>query len=209
VKIHVQRVCFAGADGAAGCPSDAIVNAIYAAADYPGMVAINLSLGGATESAAERAAILYATRKGVLVVAAAGNSGGPQLDCPACDANAIAVAATNWRDALAYYSSYGKGLDIAAPGGELYSGATEEMGIYSAYLNGGYAFRQGTSMAVPQVVGAAAVVASKVGLLGAELRSRLFQSADDRGAPGYDTRFGNGRLNVYRAVTGAPANVRL
>jgi subtilisin family serine protease len=209
VKIHVQRVCFAGADGAASCPSDAIVNAIYAAADYPGMVAINLSLGGTTESAAEQAAILYATRKGVLVVAAAGNSGGPRLDCPACDANAIAVAATNWRDALAYYSSYGEGLDIAAPGGELYSGATEEMGIYSAYLNGGYAFRQGTSMAVPQVVGAAAVVASKVGLLGAELRSRLLQSADDRDAPGYDTRFGNGRLNVYRAVTDAPANVRL
>jgi serine protease len=76
------------------------------------------------------------------------------------------------------------------------------MGIYSAYLNGGYAFLQGTSMATPQVTGAAGVVASKTGLRGAALRSRLQTTADDKGAAGYDTRFGNGRLNVYRAVTG-------
>jgi hypothetical protein len=50
---------------------------------------------------------------------------------------------------------------------------------------------------------------SKPGLRGAALRRRLLTTADDRGARGYDSRFANGRLNVYRAVTGAPANVRL
>jgi len=53
------------------------------------------------------------------------------------------------------------------------------------------------------VTGAAAVVASKTGLRGAALRNRLQSTADDRGTAGYDTKFGNGRLNVYRAVTGA------
>ena len=59
----------------------------------------------------------------------------------------------------------------------------------------------GTSMAAPQVTGAAAVVASKTGLRGAALRTRLQSTTDDLGAAGYDTQFGNGRLNVYRAVT--------
>ena len=197
VRILVQKVC-----GAAGCYTSAIVNAIRAAADYPGMVAMNLSLGGNTISKAEKDAIAYATGKGVLVIAAAGNSGTSKVGCPACDANAISVSATSWRDALAYYSQYGSGLDISAPGGELYSNSTDEMGIWSAYLNGGYAMLQGTSMATPQVTGAAAAVASKTGLRGAALRTRLQSTADDKGTAGYDTRFGNGRLNVYRAITG-------
>lgn len=197
VKILVQRVC-----GPSGCPTSAIVNAIRAAADYPGMVAMNLSLGGSTISRAEKDAIAYATGKGVLVIAAAGNSGTSKVACPACDANAISVSSTNWRDALSYYSQYGSGLDMSAPGGELYSNTTDEMGIWSAYLNGGYAMLQGTSMATPQVTGAAAVVASKTGLRGSALRSRLQSTADDIGAAGYDTKFGNGRVNVYRAVTG-------
>ncbi|WP_420126967.1 S8 family serine peptidase [Longimicrobium sp.] len=198
VRIHVQRVC-----GPSGCPTTAIVNAIRAAADVPGMVAMNLSLGGSTISKAEKDAINYAVNtKGVLVIAAAGNSGTSKVGCPACDANAISVSATSWRDALAYYSQYGSGLDISAPGGEMYSNTTDEMGIYSSYLNGGYAFLQGTSMATPQVTGAAAVVASKTGLRGAALRNRLLSTADDKGTAGVDTKFGNGRLNVYRAVTG-------
>lgn len=198
VRVYVQKVC-----GPPGCYTSAIVNAIRAAADYPGMVAMNLSLGGSTISKAEKDAIAYATNKGVLVIAAAGNAGTSRVACPACDANAVSVAATNWRDALAYYSQYGSGLDISAPGGELYSNTTDEMGIWSSYLDGQYAMLQGTSMATPQVTGAAAVVASKTGLRGAALRTRLQSSADDKGTAGYDTRFGNGRLNVYRAITGA------
>jgi serine protease len=61
---------------------------------------------------------------------------------------------------------------------------------------------QGTSMAAPQVTGTAAVVASKLGLRGAALRSRIESTADDKGSAGYDTKFGNGRVNTYRAVTG-------
>jgi subtilisin family serine protease len=196
VRIFVQRVC-----GSLGCPSAAIANAIRAAADVPGMVAINLSLGGATETQAERDAIAYATAKNVLVIAAAGNGGSGTIQCPACDPNAISVASTNWRDQKAGYSNYGPGLDISAPGGECYTNTTPEGCIYSAYRGGGYMWMEGTSMAVPHVTGAAALVASKLGMRGAILRARLLGTADPIGPRIY---FGSGRLNTFRAVTGSP-----
>jgi serine protease len=194
VRVYVQRVC-----GRRGCPTSAIVSAIRAAADF-GVVAMNLSLGGSSESQSEKDAITYAIGKNVLVIASAGNDGTGTVECPACDPNAISVSATNWKDGLASYSNFGPGLDIAAPGGQCYSNTTAEGCIYSAYKGGGYAFLQGTSMAAPQVTGAAAVVASVTGLRGAALRSRLLSTAD---AIGSSSSFGAGRLNIYRAVTGS------
>jgi subtilisin family serine protease len=197
VRVYVQRVC-----GKRGCPTSAIVSAIRAAADYPNLVAMNLSLGGSSESQAEKDAIAYATSKNVIVIASAGNDGTGTVSCPACDPNAISVAATTWQDKLASYSNWGSGLDIAAPGGSCYSNTTPEGCIYSAYMGGGYNWLQGTSMAAPQVTGTAAIVASVLGLRGAQLRDRIIQTTDDLGAAGYDTQFGSGRLNSYRAVTG-------
>ncbi|MGD8322305.1 MAG: S8 family serine peptidase, partial [Gemmatimonadota bacterium] len=178
--------------------------AIRAATD-DGVVAMNMSLGGSSESQAEKDAIAYATTNNALVIASAGNDGTSTVSCPACDPNAISVAATNWQDGLSYYSNWGNGLDISAPGGEMYSNTTEESGIYSS-VPGGYAYYQGTSMAAPQVTGTAAVVASVDGLTGAALRSQIETTADDLGAAGYDTEFGHGRLNTYRAVTGSTLN---
>jgi subtilisin family serine protease len=197
VTVYVQKVC-----GRRGCPTAAIVSAIRAAADYPGMVAMNLSLGGSSESQAEKDAIAYATTKNVLVIASAGNDGTTTVSCPACDPNAISVAATMWQDKLASYSNSGSGLDISAPGGNCYSNTTPEGCIYSSYLNGGYEWLQGTSMAAPQVTGTAGIVASVTGLRGSQLRTRLLSTADDLGAQGPDNTFGAGRLNSYRAVTG-------
>jgi subtilisin family serine protease len=203
VKVYVQRVC-----GPSGCPTSAIINAINAAAGYIDangnhLVAVNFSIGGSSESTGEKTAIQALTNAGVLFIASAGNSGSGKVACPACDANAISVMATNWKDAKTSYSQYGKGLDIAAPGGECYSNTTPEGCIYSSYLSGsnnGYEWLQGTSMAAPQVTGAAGVVASKTGLRGAALRSRLLNTVDNVSGL---SRYGVGRLNIYRAVTNA------
>jgi subtilisin family serine protease len=195
VKVYVQKVC-----GKRGCPTTAIVSAIRAAADYPNLVAMNLSLGGSSESQAEKDASAYAISKNVVVIASAGNDGTGTVSCPACDSNATSVSATTWADVLAPYSNYGPGLDIAAPGGSCYSNTTADGCIYSAYNNGGYTYMQGTSMAAPQVTGTAAIVASKLGLRGSALRSRLLSTAD---AIGSSSQFGSGRLNSYRAVTGS------
>ena len=199
VTVYVYRVC-----GAHGCPTSAIVSAIYAATDT-GVVAMNLSLGGGSLSQSEADAILYATgesvRPGSLVIASAGNGSTSTVSCPACDPNAISVAASDWLDEHAYYTNYGDGLDIIAPGGELYGNTTSEAGIYSSVRGNDYAYFQGTSMSAPQVTGTAAIV---TGDRGANLRARLEWTTDDLGAPGYDTQFGWGRLNTHRAVTITP-----
>ena len=213
VKVHVQKVC----DANGSCRTSAIVNAIYAAA-RSGVVAVNISIaGGSEESRAARAAIKYATTKGTLVIVATGNSGAGTIACNACDPNAIAVGATTWRDRRAPYSQYGPGLDISAPGGYCFGDATPEGCILSAVpannqgfswgpvvgpTSGRYEWAQGTSAAAPQVTGTAAVVASVTGLRGAALRARILSTADDLGAPGYDTEYGAGRVNTYRAVMG-------
>ena len=196
VTVYVFRVC-----GPLGCSTLDIADAIYAATDA-GVVAMNLSLGGTSLSQTEADAIQYATDNNALVIASAGNGGTGTVRCPACDPNAVSVAATNWQDGLSYYSNWGPGLDLVAPGGELYSNTTDEAGIWSS-VRGGYAYFQGTSMAAPQVTGTAAIVASVTGLTGGALRSRLEGNTDDLGTGGYDTQFGWGRLNSYRAVTGA------
>lgn len=201
VKVLVQRVC-----GPPGCPTSAIINAINAAASYIDaqghhLVAVNMSLGGGSESTGEKNAIAAATANGVLVIASAGNSGSGKIACPACDANAISVAATNWKDEKAAYSQYGKGLDIAAPGGYCYSNTTPEGCIYSSYMGAGgttYEWLMGTSMAAPQVTGTAGIVASVTGLRGSALRSRILSTVDK---PSTLNRYGVGRLNSYRAVT--------
>jgi serine protease len=162
---------------------------------------MNVSIGGTGLSSAESDALAYAASKNVLVIASAGNAGTGTVECPACDPNAISVSATTWRDALASYSSWGPGLDISAPGGNCFSNTTPEGCIYSAYKGGAYNWLQGTSMAAPQVTGTAAVVASVTGLRGAALRARIEGTTDDLGTAGYDTKFGNGRVNTYRAVT--------
>lgn len=199
VKILVERVC-----GPSGCATSAIINAINEVTDYSvahgnNVAAINMSLGGTSESTGEQTAIKRATDNGILVVASAGNSGNGRVACPACDANAMSVMATNWKDEKTSYSQYGKGLDIAAPGGECYSNTTPEGCIYSSYLGGGYEWLQGTSMAAPQVTGTAGVVSAVTGLRGSQLRARILNSVDK---PSSISRYGVGRLNTYRAVTG-------
>ena len=216
VKVYVQRVC-----GANGCPTSAIINAINAAADYidaggKQLVAVNLSLGGTTESTGEKTAIRTRRTQGVLIVASAGNSGSGKVACPACDPNAISVASTTWRDELAPYSQYGSGLDISAPGGNCYSNTTPEGCIFSSVVAGYHG--RGVQRPARQQhvhVHAGHVDGRTTGdgyrgdgrLEDRPARQRvahaLLSTADDKGTPGYDTKFGNGRVNAYRAVTGS------
>ncbi len=62
-------------------------------------------------------AIAYAHRHGVVVTASSGNEGITQLDYPAADPLTISVGASTSDRCLAYYSNYGRGLDLVAPGG--------------------------------------------------------------------------------------------
>ena len=143
----------------------AIAQAIRFAADHDANV-INLSLGGPFPVTPVRRAIEYAYRKGVVVVAAAGNDGRGRVSYPARYPDVIAVAATQWDETTTFYSNWGKQIDIAAPGGNMrvdQNGDGKPDGILqNTILPGGartgYLWFMGTSMAAPHVAGIAALV---------------------------------------------------
>jgi len=138
------------------------------------------------QSACDRA---YAA--GVLLVAAAGNSGGT-VGYPAAYASVLAVSATDSQDRRAYFSSNGPQIELGAPG----------VSIPSTYKGGGYAYMSGTSMACPHVVGAAALVWASGFGSAAAVRERLTSTAEDLEPSGFDTSFGYGLVDAQRAAGG-------
>lgn len=178
-----------------GGQSEWIATGIDWAADNGAQV-INLSLGGGY-SEVIHTAIRKARARGVLVVAAAGNNGRRGVSWPGALEETIGVSAVGPNDTLAPYSSWGPGVDITAPGGDL---RQPNGGVLQATIGGPsgqqYAAYQGTSMAAPHVAGAAAVLLS-TGLSPDAVEDLLLKSA--RG-DGFTERFGHGRLDLEAAL---------
>lgn len=178
--------------------SDWIAAAIDHAADN-GADVINMSLGGGHSAVLHKAAE-EAAKRGVVVVIAAGNSGKEGVGCPAHGEGVIGVSAVGPDDTKAPYSSWGKGVEIAAPGGDKRKAGG---GILQDTVNGKnghvYAEYQGTSMATPHVAGAAAVLLG-MGLDAESTVDTLFATATDRGSDGFDEVYGHGRLDLGAAV---------
>ncbi len=133
-----------------------IAEAIKFAADNDADV-INMSLGGGGSSKLMEEAINYAYNKGVVIVAAAGNSGENASGYPARYPKVISVSATDASGEKAAYSNYGAGVDIAAPGGSetatILQNTIDPTTGESIFLGA-----MGTSMASPHVAGVAALI---------------------------------------------------
>ncbi|HEY0866967.1 MAG TPA: S8 family serine peptidase [Fimbriimonas sp.] len=129
--------------------------AIVEAADK-GANVVNMSLGGYGRSQAEADAVVYATNKNTLVVAAAGNDNLDSREAPFYPSSfeqVLSVASTNQFDQKSGFSNYGPDVDVAAPGSN----------ILSTLPDGAYGFADGTSMASPNAAGVAALMISRVG----------------------------------------------
>lgn len=166
-----------------------IIDAISYASDK-GVKVSNNSYGGGPFNQALYDAI-KASKK--LFVAAAGNEGLNNDITPSYPAsynlsNIISVAATDHNDALPSFSNYGvASVDIAAPG----------VNILSTTPNNTYSFFDGTSMASPHVVGAAALLwAYDPTLTVNEVKWRLMEGSDSKGLP-VST---GGRLNINNSI---------
>ncbi|WP_295618846.1 S8 family peptidase [Chamaesiphon sp. GL140_3_metabinner_50] len=144
--------------GSGGGTVSDIAEAIRFAADNKADV-INMSLGGGGESQVMKDAIEYAYKKGVVIVAAAGNENRDSASYPARYARVISVAAIDAQGEKAEFSNYGAGVDISAPGGGNGSKIWQETIDPSTNLPVIAGF-QGTSMAAPHVAGVVALIKS-------------------------------------------------
>lgn len=186
-------------DSAGNGTTDDVMSAVRSAADN-GAKVINLSLGapgydsnGVPDAGLQQAwddTVAYASSKGAIVVAAAGNEGGP-VDFPAAAKGAIAVGsidpATGSRSS---FSDFGPQLSLCAPG----------EGILVYGRNGTMEAGSGTSFSSP-------MVAASIGLLRsllpkaspATIASAVLSTCRDLGPAGFDDSFGNGELDVWAA----------
>ena len=138
----------------------------------------------------------YAQRRGVTIVAASGNDGREQFYYPGALPYVIAVGALDELGDMAHFSTYGKQVDLVAPG----------TNIYSTYLNNDYAFSTGTSHASPFVAGAVAMLKSyalqKRGerLSDSQVKYLLKHTADRIDNRFKDRKAGFGKLNLIDAL---------
>ncbi len=143
-----------------------------------GAQVINFSLGWPEDQNTDiiREVIIEAQRRGIIIVAAAGNDSTNALLRPCQYKNVICVAAHRPDGALASFSNYGLGVDIAAPGVEILS--TIPSKDSSVRLLGflGYDYLSGTSQATPFVTGVVAEMLSR-GISASEIYPRLILGA--------------------------------
>ena len=236
---HVSGIIAAATDngiGVAGVAPDAKIMPIKAledgsgafeeiaagityAADH-GASVVNLSLGalpgvqaltltGVDTTVTD--AIAYATAKGVLVVAAAGNESVPVCDTPSFEPGALCVTSTTRDETPSWFSNGAVKPDldaVAAPGGaglvfcEDDIVSTVPLGLGSAACGqSDYDYYAGTSMATPQVAGVAALLFAQ-GRDRAGVHDALVDTARTPGAGTgvFTTSYGHGIVDAQAAV---------
>jgi subtilisin family serine protease len=113
------------------------------------MHVINMSFGSSEPSELIHDAVKEAYRRGIIMVASAGNDGpNGGVDYPAKYPEVIGVGSIGKLGRISKYSSRGEGLDVLAPGEK----------IYSTWFDGGYKELDGTSMSAPHVTGTLALL---------------------------------------------------
>lgn len=185
-------------DSGAGTTTDVAEGITWAANNY--VRVINLSMAGTASSSSVASAINYARTIGVVVVAAAGNSGCSLFgvpEYPAAYPGVVGVAATEQTNAAASYSDCGNWVDIAAPGSSILSTMPSAA---IAGCGGAYCYASGTSMSAAYVSAAAIITAQRKGLKGDGLVNRLLGTATELGPYGWDSSYGYGLLNPLAAV---------
>ena len=180
-----------------------------------GAKVINISFAGTGDSQTREDAINYATDHGVVVVAAAGNSGNcinASTPCPennpvmypAAYPKVISVGAIDQNGQKTDFSEYGTWVDVSAPGEHLIITAPTKPYTLSSTLK--YRYGKGTSYASPTVAGVAALVIASGTTSVSDVTDKIQNTA--RKINGTGTYFKYGLVDAAAAVessgNGAP-----
>lgn len=132
----------------------------------------------------------------ICLVAATGNDSIPVVYFPASHSKVIAVGSVGLYNIRSLFSNYGTGLDIVAPGED----------IFSTELNNSYMSDKGTSYATPMVSATAALMLSiDSTLTPSQIREALLNTSQKLPSYSYDSNgwnneVGYGLLNSYEAI---------
>ncbi len=201
--------------------SNTVAQAITWATDH-GANFINLSLGGiaAAHDSTLSTSVSYAFNKGVLIVAAAGNdtaNSGDNLDTnplyPVCEDNGsnmiLGVTALDQNGLKPIFSNYGSGcVDVAAPGKHILTTINHDP-VTKAFTPNAYIYVSGTSVAVPFVVGEAALIrALNPDATNVQIRDQILSTTDSVddlnlsqcAGQSCRTKLGSGQINLRTAT---------
>ncbi|MFP5309833.1 MAG: S8 family serine peptidase [Actinomycetes bacterium] len=203
-RIMPVRVLDAQGRGTSGRVDEGIRWAVDNGAD---VINLSLELAEAPSSQAQVLATLtapvsavqYAWDRGVIVVAAAGNSSGDATDYPE-NSPVLLVGATDRDDRRAAFSDAGRTDAVMGPGVDITSTWCRPLGGGRCDQERRYGVGEGTSFAAPQVAGLAALLRAQ----GRDHRAtvqRIRQTAVDLGPAGPDPTHGHGRIDAARATS--------
>jgi len=182
-----------------GSTSD-LATAIIWSADR-GAKVINMSVGGFPYSQYVQDAVNYAWNKGAVLVGAAGNNRREENFYPASYTNVVSVSATQVNDEFSNWSSWGPKVDVSAPGSSVLTTNCYACTYGGHDSWGSHTYISGTSFATPNVAGVVALIRAKYpSYTPSQVVSRLISTVDDLGYPGRDDKYGQGRVNAYRAL---------
>jgi fibronectin type 3 domain-containing protein len=192
---------------------------VYAADN--GCDLINMSWGGPFASKLIEDALDYAIKRGVLPVAAAGNSGEEEYFYPASFPQVFGVGASNSHDQVTHFSTFGEHIDVVAPGEDILSLRADATDMYAEggasgmepnvhIVEESYYLADGTSMASPCVAGVTTgIIAASPGINKQRVIEIIEGSSDDiiypyggdsLYSPGKDKYSGHGRVNLNSAL---------
>jgi serine protease len=182
-----------------------VINAIYWAVggDVPGVPTniypakvLNMSFGvdrGPKDEVdycdqALQEAVFFARKKGAILAVAAGNDNlWEHFNAPAVCNGTMKIASTGPEGLRSYFSNYGPGITLAAPGGDkrygLWGGILSTVNPGGGYNGSGFDYYQGTSMATPHVAGVAGLIfsASDKALSPEQIEQILYTTTHDFG----------------------------
>ncbi len=166
-----------------------LADGIVAAVDNGAQI-INISMGSYGNSLILQDAINYANDKGAVIFASSGNDGFSAAAYPAAHQGVISVGSVDANGTHLNFSNTSDNLGASAPG----------IGIQAAWPGDQVIEFTGTSASSPYLAGATAAVISETGMNPQQAAAHVLEYSNEAGSNGADPYFGEGILNVGRAL---------